>query len=243
MTTIVTLSGTAVAASTMISRAMRLISQISPGVPPTTDEYASGLEALNSMLDSWRNEELMCIARLDEPLTYVPGQTSYTVGLGGDLNTNRPVRIDAAYLVDNGGVSYDVTILSAEEFISIGLKSSTSTLPNYLYYSPDMPLGNLWPYPVPAAAYTLHILTWTPHMSYTTTGTTAFLAPGWEEAIVYNLAIRLAPEFEKDPSSSVINIAMTSKAYIKRINSRPVKIYNELAALINNHHSNILTNA
>jgi len=243
MTTIVTLSGTAVAASTMIDRAMRLISQISPGVSPTTDEYTTGLEALNAMLDSWRTERLACTAIQDESLTLVASQASYTIGLGGDLNTNRPVKIEGAYIVDSNGSSYNVTLINSDEYASIGLKSSTSELPQYLYYSPDMPLGNLWPYPVPASTYTLHVLTWTPQMAYTTTATTAYLAPGWENAIVYNLALEIAPEFEKVPNPLVTQMAATTKARIKRMNMQPIKLYSEVARVMNPRHQNILTGA
>lgn len=240
---IVTLTGTAVAASSLIDRAMRLISQISPGVTSTTDEYATGLEALNVMLDSWRNERLMCYALQDETFDLVVGQSSYTVGSGGDFNTNRPVRIEQAYVVDSSNVSYDVTILTAEEYATIGLKNSAATFPTYLYYAPDMQSGHVWVYPVPQAAYEMHCLTWTPMQSFTTKDTTAYLAPGWQRAIAYNLALEIAPEFEKQPSPLVMKIATESKAWVKRVNMQPLKMYSEIPALINPTHSNILTNA
>ena len=243
MTIIVTLDGVSVAASTLIDRAMRLISQISPSVSPTTEEYATCLTALNAMSDSWRTEGLISVTVQDESLTLVSTQASYTIGLGGDLNTNRPTKIYGAYLVDSGGVSYDVNIIESDEYASIGLKSSSSTLPNYLYYSADVPLGNLWVYPVPSAAHTLHVLTPTPAGSYATTATTAYLAPGWEDALVYNLAVRIAPEFEKMPSPLVIDTAKQTKANIKRANMRPIKLHSELAAMVGPKHSNILTNA
>lgn len=240
---IATLSATLVAASTMIDRAMRLIGQISPGVSPTTDEYAVCLEALNAMLDSWRNERLMCYTMLDESLTLVPSQASYTIGATGNLDTNRPTIITAAYLVDSANVSYDVNILNYKEYVAIGLKASTSTLPNNIYYSPDVPLGTLWVYPVPTSAFTMHILTPTPMMAYALTSTTAILAPGWQEAIATNLAVYIAPEFETEASRTVMKMAADSKAYIKRVNNRPVKIYSDLAALVNPLRANILTNA
>lgn len=243
MPTIVTLTGTAVAASTLIDRAMRLISQISPGVTPTTDEYTTGLEALNVMLDSWRNEKLMCYAMQDENFTLVAGQQSYTVGSGGDFNTNRPVRIEQAYVVDNAGVSYDVTILTPQEYAAIGLKTSQATYPTYLYYAPDLQTGHIWVYPVPSAAYAMHCLTWTPMQAFATKDETAYFAPGWRRALAYNLAIELAPEYEKDPSPLVMKIANESKAWVKRVNHVPIKMYTELGALINPTHSNILTNA
>lgn len=231
MTTIVTLSGTAVAASTLISRAMRLIEQLSPGVSPTTDEYAVCLEALNAMLDSWRNEKLMCVATLDENFEMVAGQSSYTVGPAGDLNTNRPVRIDDAYIV-TGGYSYPLKQLTATEYADITAKANTSDWPMYFYYAPDMPLGNIWVWPVPSSETTMHVLTWTPQMAYTLISTTAYLAPGWEEAIATNLAVTIAPEFHTQPSQTVMLMAQRAKANIKRINMTPIKLRTDLPQLM-----------
>lgn len=194
------------------------------------------------MLDSWRNEKLMCYATLDISVPTVVGQENYTVGLGGDLNDNRPTIIKAAYVVDSGGVSYDVNILTDEEYAAIGLKSSTSTLPNNIYYAPDNPLGNIWVWPVPAAVVTLHILVPTPLMAYSTTATSSILPPGWQEAIVTNLAVNIAPEFEREAPPTVMRMAQQSKAYIKRVNNRPTKLYTELPGMINPYRSNILTN-
>lgn len=241
MTTIVTLTSTPVTASTLVSRAMRLIGQISPGVSPTTDEYAACLEAMNAMLDSWRNEKLMCVATLDENFQLVAGQSSYTVGLAGDLNTNRPVRIDGAYVV-SGGYSYDLTQFTAEQYADITAKATASDWPTHFYYAPDVPLGNIWVYPVPSEVSTMHVLTWTPQMAFTLISTTAYLAPGWEEAIATNLAIAIAPEFDTQASETVVMMAQKAKSQIKRINMTPLKLSSDVGALLSYRgRGNIIT--
>jgi hypothetical protein len=239
--TIATLSATAIAASTLINRAIRILIQTSSGETPTTQETSDALESMNSMLDGWRNEGLMSEATLDESFTLVASQRQYLIGAGGDFNTNRPVRIAGAYITDNGGVSYQIKIVNAEEYASIGLKSSQSTRPQYIYYEPDMPLGSVYCYPVPSAAYTLHLLTWTPVLTFATAATTAYLAPGWQEAIVRNLVVNLAPEYQQQVTQDMMMQASTSKAWVKRANSRPMKLYTDLGMMFGGRKTSIIT--
>lgn len=234
--TIVTLSETPVAASTMIARAMRLIGQISPGVDPTVDEYATCLDSMNTLLDAWRNEKLMCTAMLDENFQLVAAQPSYTVGSGMDLNTNRPVKIDQAYVVVDG-ISHTLRQWSAEEYAAIVSKGLTSPIPQGFYYAPDMPAGNIWIYPIPSAGSTLHVLTWTPQMSFATSATTAYLAPGWKQAIETNLAIEIAPEFDMEASQTVTRMAMKAKAGIKTVNAQPIMLETNLPLNYGNRYN------
>jgi hypothetical protein len=219
MTTIVTLSGTPIAASTIIDRALRIIEQISPGVLPTTDEYAAALVALNGLLDAWRNERLMCLATQDEPLTLVSGQPSYTVGFGGDLNTNRPVRIDRAYVIYQG-VSFPVDIYTDAQFAAIPYKTQDGPFPTILYYAADMDSGHLWPWPVcNTTDVELHVVTWTSMISFATTATTAALAPGWQDALTFALAVMLAPEYQFPVTQDLREMAKNAKKGIQTVNS------------------------
>ena len=70
----------------VISRSMRLLGQIESGATPSTDEYSDGLIAINALLDSWRNEKLMCFSWQDLTLTVSSGDGSYTIGTSGDIN-------------------------------------------------------------------------------------------------------------------------------------------------------------
>lgn len=231
-------------AATIIARSLRLLGQIPSGGTPSTEEYADGLTAVNAMLDSWRNDRLMCYARRDESLTMVVAQSSYSIGPSGDLSTTRPVRIDDAYVVYGTLSDANIRILSDEEWDAIPDKTATSTWPNRINYRATMPTGTLYAYPVPNAASVLHLLTWTPLTVFTAITDTVSLPPGWEEALASNLAINLAPEYETEPRPSVIKLATDSKAGIKRINGKPIKAYTELPYLVGGtRHANIETDA
>lgn len=205
-------------AQTIIDRALRLIGAIASGESPTATEGADGLTALNAMLDSWRNEKLTTYAISDLSLT-MTGAASYTVGPSGDVNTTRPLKVESAYQTLNG-IDYPVEVIEKDEWDSIPDKTTTGDLVESVHYSPTVTTGTLYAYP--RASGTLHINVRTPLDQFATVGTTVTLPPGYERALSFNLAIEIAPEYERQPSAAIIQMAKESKAAIKRTNSRPI---------------------
>ncbi len=235
MPTIVTLSSSPVTASTVINRAFRIVNTTSES--PTATETTQCLEVLNAMIDSWRNENLMCWSTQDEALTLVANQQSYSVGNGGDLNSERPVRIDSAYVIYNS-VTFPIDIYTDQQWASIPYKAQTSNFPTVLYYQPLVPLGYLWPYPiVNGTGAELHIITHVPFAQFTLSTTTAYLPPGWSEALATNLAIAIAPEYQKNATPDMIQQAKVAKGNIKRINNKtPIATFD--GTLLNNRYYN-----
>jgi hypothetical protein len=209
-------------AATIIARAMRLLGELESGGTPEVEEYADGLVALNAMLDTWRNEGLMCFARQEESLTLSASDASYTIGPGGDLVTTRPVLIEKAW-ISQGGVDYPVAIIEDDEYASIPMKATAADWPEKANYKATMPAGTLYVYPVPNATRTLKLLTQVPVTAFASTATTVSLPPGWEQAMAANLAVEWAPEFETEASQTVREMARKSKAGIKAVNHRPLK--------------------
>jgi hypothetical protein len=226
--------------TTIITRALRLLGQIESGEDAGDDELSDGLIALNAMLDSWRNERLMCYALQEESLTLADGDAVYTIGPSGDLNTSRPVAIEAAWIVDSDGATHDVEIITDADYAGIANKTTEGDWPDRAVYRPTMSTGTLVVYPVPNATRTLKLLTRVVIASLSS-GDSITLPPGWERALAFNLAIEIAPEYETAPSMEVMKIARESKAAIKRINTPLVPVANETAAAFNASRGNILT--
>lgn len=156
-------------ALSMTTRAMRLIGSLGKGETPDDDEAQDGLTALNAMLDAWQIERLMVYQVVQTSHTWPAVTTSRTIGSGGNFAVQRPVRIESASVRDSSNQDYDITVLQdRKEYDSIAVKSTGSTLPEYLFYDPAYPLGVIYLYPVPSAQLTLKLNTWQTLQSFST---------------------------------------------------------------------------
>lgn len=230
-------------AQTIIDRALRLIGAIASGESPTTAESNDGLVSLNAMISSWQTDKLNVFAFVDTAFTLSAGDGSYTVGPSGNFNlTPRPVKIEACF-VRNSSIDYPVELIDKNRWYGIPDKTTESDLPMYAYYEPTLSTGTLLLSPVPNAANNLHIITWTSLSELAALSTTITLPPGYERALAYNLAIEIAPEYEKQPSQSVVMIAAESKAAIKRANIRPMLAVPDLAYAVSGQRPNIIADS
>lgn len=223
----------------LVNRALRLIGQIPAGEDATPDESDDALEALNAMLETWRNKRLMCFAMQEQSLSLTSGDNSYTIGPAGDLNTTRPVAIEAAWVAVDG-YDHPVRIIEDKEYALIPDKTQEGGYPEVANYKATMATGTLYVWPVQNTARTMKLLTRVPLSALTLAGTVS-LPPGWEEAIASNLAIRLAPEYEASPSAEVREMARDSMASIKAVNHRPIKGDSGLTGLVGHRSANIIT--
>ena len=206
-------------AQTRIDRAMRLIGALESGESPTPQETADCLTALNGLIDSWRNDALMVYAITSVSKVLTGGDGSYTIGTGADINTTRPVKIEGGYVTVNG-VDYPVETMTEEVWRNLSDKALTG-IPEYVYYDPQVANGVVNLYPVPDSAYTLKLSVWTPISTIAVATDNIVLPPGYERAIDTNLALEIAPEFQKPVSDALAKAARESLKLIKQNNVRP----------------------
>ena len=226
----------------IVNRAARMLGQLQPNTDLGDDETADAIFALNSMLDSWGNDGLMCFAYKDESLTLTANTNPYSIGPGGDLDTTRPVEIIGAYVLASN-IRYDVEIIDDGKYDAIGAPTVSSSWPDRINYRPTMDTGTLYVYPPSnGTTATLHLRTRVPLNSVSYASQQIDFPPGWVETLASNLALAMAPEYETVPSPFVVKMAKESKGAIKARNSRPTKGYSELPALVgSNQRGNILT--
>lgn len=225
-------------ALSMITRSMRLAGVLSKGEQPDADEAQDGLDALNTMLESWSTERLFAYYIPEETLTLTSASV-YTVGPGGDLNTDRPTRIEDANFIryGSGASAYDlpVTTLNFEAYAAIVAKGITSNMAFYMFVDMQYPLLKLKFYPVPTGSGgVLHLFSWKQMQSFASLTDTISLPPGYKRAIEFSLAEEYAAtEYGQAATLSpqVIDIAKKARANIKRINS-PAPIARSEAGLM-----------
>lgn len=200
-------------AATLIKRAMQKAGILSKTETPSADESADGLSTLNAMLSSWSNDSMMIYARVRETFTLTASQYSYTIGTGGDLNTSRPTFLLDAYITQ-ATTDLPVEIITDEVYDTIPVKT-TLGIPYFLNYNNDYPLAKILLYPAPSTNYSLTILSEKVLSSFSLTDTID-LPPGWEQALIYNLAVLLAPEYGQQIDPVTLKIAQDSKGSIQR---------------------------
>lgn len=205
--------------STMIINSLIMLGEKPIGGTLTATEQTHYLAKLNSMLESWSLERLMCYQVVEESKALTVSDGIYTIGSGGDWNTARPTRIVQAFVRDSSNYDYPVTVINAQSYNEIIAKSLDGTYPEYLYYDGAFVTGlaTIYLYPEPQAGLTLFISSWKQLQTFALISTAAVLPPGYQRAIEYNFAIEEAGGL-RDVPASVIKIAKESKAAIKSVN-------------------------
>jgi len=195
--------------STLINASLRKIGGLSSGETPETARQTEALEALQSMLRSWSSLKIRVFASVKESFILVPGTASYSWGIGGIISTARPNTLIGGFVRDSGDTDHPIIILSEGVYRILSLKVLVGR-PTAVFYHPLYPEGYLYVYPVPEEAEVMWIDSLKPFTeasSFATVNDTLAFPPNYEEAIIYNLAIRLAPEYGKNVSAEVIVIA------------------------------------
>lgn len=221
----------------IIKSAMQKIGVLTKSETPDADEASDGLTTLNQMLQSWSNDSLLVYARLAESFTLSGGTASYTIGTGATFNTSRPVQIVSGY-VRSGTTDYPLSKIKDTEYDTIGAKTTTG-IPNSFFYDYNAPSGTVTFSPVPDAAYSVYLRMEKALTSIATLDTDIEFPTGWEEAIIYNLALRLAPEYGATVDQLTYDIAKDSKGALASSVAKNRTM--DTSPLVNTGSFNILT--
>lgn len=209
-----------------------------------TTKSDKALVSLNNMISSWSAEGLIVPYRTSESFSLVVGQSSYTIGTGGEFNTVRPLEIISAYIRDSSSSDHPVsTTMTQQQYADI-VDKTISTRPGRLYYDPQYALGKIYFESKPDTVETIYLTSEKAITEFASLTAAVVLPDYYKEALVYNLAIRLALDEEIEINQYVTAIAITSKNTIENIAAKDklFRISKMDNALLNNNNSfNILT--
>lgn len=174
-----------------------------------------GLDAMNQMLESWSNDGLNVFSRTWVNFTLTPLQASYQIGTGApDFNTPRPSAIVSAY-IRIGNIDRPVYVINDEIYATQIAVKNIGGPPKWLNYDNAFPIGNIRLWPEAGAAYQLFLQTEVPLSDFKLTDTVN-LPPGWERAIIFNLAEEICGDYGQEPPPSVVQIAQKSFSLIRK---------------------------
>lgn len=203
----------------LVTSALRKIGAVAAGEAPDASEQSDALAALNQLIESWNLQGLTLYRLENASYTLVPSQQTYTIGSGADFDGARPITMNGAF-VTRGGIDYPLAPLTQAQWNEILQKSQESQLPEAVYYEPTFPDGTLRFWPVPLEALTVTLAINMQLGAVADINDDLAFPPGYERALVYALAVDLAPEYPAVTlSQRVIDTADEALADIKRANN------------------------
>lgn len=204
----------------MVISSLISIGEKSIGGTLSASEGPHYLGKFNSFLESLSQERLMIYQIATDSFALSPTVSTYTIGPGATVDTNRPDRIESAYLRDSSNFDNPIKVVDQATYWAIGNKSQTSEWPEVVYYDHGFSAtssGTLHFAPVPTQANTVFLNSWSALTSVSHLSTNVLLPPGYQRMIESNFALEVSPGLV-DPPAMLVKIARDSKAALKGIN-------------------------
>lgn len=174
----------------IIKSALRKIGAVYLGQTPSNDEYTNAAEALNSIVSLFSADGMPLWKRIEYPLSLVASTADYTIP-----NANKIV---AVYNVVTGSNSqYELTHKSLYDFLALPNTSDTSPV----HWTSQTKIQDctlsIWPTPTTTSTttYSLIVVYQKEFDTFTASSETPDFPPYWTDALIYALAVRLAPEY------------------------------------------------
>jgi hypothetical protein len=210
-------------AQDIMNAAGRLIGELRADRTFGTNESAQLLVSLNQMLGEWSQEQFG-IHQITRDSHTVSGSAlaSVTIGASGTINTARPIRITAAEVISANSIPRAAAVVTADQWAARRGADDTATsdwadvvFPDYGFTQttvrvhPKINIGSA------LVLYSLKPLT-----EFSLVSTTVSMPPGYEEALVYNFAVKIAPDFGKAAPQHVAEIADRARKAIAATNAQ-----------------------
>lgn len=213
----------------IIKAALRNLGVLATGETPQANLADECLYALNQMLQRWNNEKMMVYHLTTYLWDITPGQASYTVGptnsgADWDSGADRPLLLQKWGAFVRQTISptlvqdYKLNYVPQDRWNNIFLKGQTTNFPSTYAIEYGFPIMTIKLWPVPTIALKFGISSYDQFSTFNLTDTFQ-LPSGYEDCIIWNLTVDLAPQFGVEPSATVVRRATQTKANLQSTNS------------------------
>lgn len=194
-------------ALTIITDALKEICVLADEETPSASMADDAFRALNRMMEKWSNDQSFAYVANTRSMA-LTGQSSFTIGPTGDVVANRPIRIETA-TVDRSGITYPVNVVDNQKWDAISYKGVNGANTAIVYYEALMPDGVVHIWPV-ATGCTLNLRVIDIVNTFPSLATVLSMPPGYEEALIKNLAVNIAPQYADATLSKLTMMAARS---------------------------------
>lgn len=214
--------------NTIIEKAYNRLGVGSEGEALTARMYEDGRSSLNLMVKAWGASGHLWL-KTEASVTLVASQGSYDLTT---LFTKKPLRVlSVRRRLTSSTQDTPLWELSREEYDELPNKTSEG-VPVQFYYDPQRSTGTLYVWPEPstavAAANTLRVSYLRPIEDFDASNDDPDLPQEWLNALIWNLADELEPEYPcNNPrlAGKIADKAAESKALIEAWDTEPASLY------------------
>jgi hypothetical protein len=191
-----------VSRDTIITAALRKLQVIELGVTPDATTVTNAAQSLNILIKAWQTQGIKLWTVVEDTLTLVANQTSYTIGPSGpDLITDKPLKVIQAWLRNisvTPQIDTPLLELSKAEYNQLGSKFSLGVV-NSWFYDPGTTSGVLKVFNTPdtntATIYQLHFVAQRPLQDINLSTDIPDFPNEWMQALIWGLADELSVEY------------------------------------------------
>lgn len=218
-----------VTAQTIIEAAMEEIGVRERDEALDASDVQLGLRRLNMMLGGWAGGNLAVRAYIPNTHVLTPNVDSYTIGVGGAINTTKPYSIESAVIRDADGYETPLAIRGMDWYRNVGGIGSFSR-PENLAYDPGasqqaVHLGTIYLVNGPDKAYTLVMDSLKELTEFENLDDAVTFEKVYYEYLMYKLAERLWRPFHDGGEAVPVDIvvhANQAQKKVETLNAKPI---------------------
>ncbi len=206
--------------------ALMEIGALGQGETMSVADAALALLRIQTMIDAWAADRLTLSVQSSTAIAWPSGESTQTIGPGGDIAVQRPVWINQMNYVIPGSspaVETPMAPMNDDQYAQNTIKALQSGLPQQYYYqtSIDTLVGTIYIWPQPTQDITLML--YAPQAVGVPASLDSILLgpPGYQQAFMYQLALRLCTPFSRPVPPLLPQMAAESFALCKKQNVEP----------------------
>jgi hypothetical protein len=209
--------------------AMQSIGQVGDGQSLSSTNAQLAMRLANRMLQKWSNQKLMLYLITQRPFSLSANVQDYGVGPTGNPFTGqtRPVFVESGVATIPGSTMQNpLNILDKTQWDALpdsGVKAGTNGVPASVWVEYTYPNLTFHVSPIPSTIVAIRLGSWELLQQFTTLFDVLSLPPGYEEALVPNLAIELSDYFDQPISQNLAQLAADGLNTIKTVNAQKLR--------------------
>lgn len=188
----------------VIKAALRKLVVLPSGGTPSTAQTNDGVDALNAILKAFHADGMPLWVMTSKSFTVTSGTNTYTIGTSQTINAPQPLKIVQATYTLTDSPAVPMNVYNQYDF-NLLPNANASGVPVNLYYQPLIDTGTIKLWPTPDDSTTQITIYYQRPFQDLDAATDDLDFPNyWTQAIIYNLAWALAPEYGIGPTDRAI---------------------------------------